>query len=123
MKGVTHSAWDYLIKYVRIEALKNIWKHVVRKRKNEGKDLEQFGSVEDGYCQQKPSEDMDYLSSVNEGNWENSNRKQDEEDDVDERNDTSTLKKSRVIWSVELHQQFVIAVKQLSIDKVVAKKK
>lgn len=35
MKGVTHGASDYLIKPVRIEALKNIWQHVVRKRENE----------------------------------------------------------------------------------------
>ncbi|KAK9933897.1 hypothetical protein M0R45_021069 [Rubus argutus] len=33
MKGVTHGACDYLIKPVRIEALKNIWQHVVRKKK------------------------------------------------------------------------------------------
>lgn len=47
MKGVTHGACDYLIKPVRIEALKNIWQHVVRKKKNEWKDVEQSGSVEE----------------------------------------------------------------------------
>ncbi|KAL6324836.1 hypothetical protein AAG906_018363 [Vitis piasezkii] len=108
LPGVTHSACDYLIKYVRIEALKNIWQH----------DLEQSGSVEDGDRQQKPSEDVDYSSSENEGNWENSKRRQDEEDDADERDDTSTLNKSGVVWLVELHQQFVAAVKQLTIDKL-----
>ncbi|PPS16771.1 hypothetical protein GOBAR_AA03776 [Gossypium barbadense] len=45
MKGVTHGACDYLIKPVRIEALKNIWQHVVRKRKNEWKDFEQSGKA------------------------------------------------------------------------------
>ncbi|MFQ6664477.1 hypothetical protein Gotur_031576 [Gossypium turneri] len=69
MKGVTHGAFDYLIKPVRIEALKNIWQHVVRKRKNEWKDLEQSGSVEEGDWHPKQSEDTDYSSSVNEGNW------------------------------------------------------
>ncbi|RVW39957.1 Two-component response regulator ARR1 [Vitis vinifera] len=122
MKGVTHGACDYLIKPVRIEALKNIWQHVVRKRKNEWKDLEQSGSVEDGDRQQKPSEDVDYSSSANEGNWKNSKRRKDEEDDAEERDDTSTLKKPRVVWSVELHQQFVAAVNQLGIDKAVPKK-
>ncbi|XP_009346208.2 two-component response regulator ARR1 [Pyrus x bretschneideri] len=47
MKGVTHGACDYLIKPVRIEALKNIWQHVLRKKKNEWKDVEQSGSVEE----------------------------------------------------------------------------
>ncbi|KAH9683701.1 Two-component response regulator ARR2 [Citrus sinensis] len=116
MKGVTHGACDYLIKPVRIEALKNIWQHVVRKRKNEWKDLEQSGSVEEGDRQPKPSEEADYSSSANEGNWRTSKRRKDEEEEIEERDDTSTLKKPRVVWSVELHQQFVSAVNQLGID-------
>lgn len=116
MKGVTHGACDYLIKPVRIEALKNIWQHVVRKRKNEWKDLEQSGSVEEGDRQPKPSEEADYSSSANEGNWRTSKRRKDEEEEMEERDDTSTLKKPRVVWSVELHQQFVSAVNHLGID-------
>ncbi|KAE8658770.1 Two-component response regulator ARR1 [Hibiscus syriacus] len=122
MKGVTHGACDYLIKPVRIEALKNIWQHVVRKRKNEWKDFEQSGSVEEGDQQLKHSEDAGYSSSANEGNWKSSKRRKDDEDETDERDDTSTLKKPRVVWSVELHQQFVVAVNQLGIDKAVPKK-
>ncbi|XP_022741601.1 two-component response regulator ARR1-like isoform X2 [Durio zibethinus] len=122
MKGVTHGACDYLIKPVRIEALKNIWQHVVRKWKNEWKDFEQSGSVEEGDRQQKQSEDADYSSSANEGNWKSSKKRKDDEDETDERDDSSTLKKPRVVWSVELHQQFVAAVNQLGIDKAVPKK-
>ncbi|KAH9766047.1 Two-component response regulator ARR2 [Citrus sinensis] len=122
MKGVTHGACDYLIKPVRIEALKNIWQHVVRKRKNEWKDLEQSGSVEERDRQPKPSEEADYSSSANEGNWRTSKRRKDEEEEMEERDDTSTLKKPRVVWSVELHQQFVSAVNHLGIDKAVPKK-
>lgn len=122
MKGVTHGACDYLIKPVRIEALKNIWQHVVRKRKNEWKDLEHSGSMEDGDRQQKPSEDVDYSSSANEGNWKGSKKRKDEDEETEERDDSSTLKKPRVVWSVELHQQFVAAVNQLGIDKAVPKK-
>ncbi|CAL1413131.1 unnamed protein product [Linum trigynum] len=121
MKGVTHGACDYLIKPVRIEALKNIWQHVVRKRKNEWKEVEQqSGSADDG--QPKQSEDGDYSSSVNEGSWRNSKRRKDDDEDGEDRDDTSTLKKPRVVWSVELHQQFVGAVNQLGIDKAVPKK-
>ncbi|KAL0457459.1 UNVERIFIED_CONTAM: Two-component response regulator ARR1 [Sesamum latifolium] len=124
MKGVTHGACDYLIKPVRMEALKNIWQHVVRKKKHEWKekDFEQSGSVEEVERQQKPPEDVDYSSSANEGNWKNSKRRKDEEDEAEERDDSSTLKKPRVVWSVELHQQFVTAVNQLGIDKAVPKK-
>ncbi|KAK7264676.1 hypothetical protein RJT34_32286 [Clitoria ternatea] len=122
MKGVTHGACDYLIKPVRIEALKNIWQHVVRKRKNEWKDTEQSGSAEEGDRQPKASDDADYSSSANEGSWRNSKKRREEEEEVEERDDSSTLKKPRVVWSVELHQQFVAAVDQLGIDKAVPKK-
>ncbi|XP_074339245.1 two-component response regulator ARR2-like isoform X2 [Apium graveolens] len=123
MKGVTHGACDYLIKPVRLEALKNIWQHVVRKRKHVWKDIEQSGSVEDGKLQQQLPDDADYLSSANEGSWRNSKRKKDEEEDAEDRDDdTSSLKKPRVVWSVELHQQFVAAANQLGIDKAVPKK-
>ena len=116
MKGVTHGACDYLIKPVRIEALKNIWQHVVRKRRNGWKDPEQSGSVDEGDRQQKASDDADYSSSANEG--KSSKKRRDEEDEAEERDDNSTLKKPRVVWSVELHQQFMAAVNQLGIDSM-----
>ncbi|VFQ65131.1 unnamed protein product [Cuscuta campestris] len=128
MKGVTHGACDYLIKPVRMEALKNIWQHVVRKKKHGWKERdnpEQSGSAEEGgdrQQQQKPQEEADYSSSANEGSWKNSKRRKDEEEDGEERDDTSAMKKARVVWTMELHQQFVAAVNQLGIDKAVPKK-
>ncbi|XP_076940031.1 two-component response regulator ARR2-like [Bidens hawaiensis] len=119
MKGVTHGACDYLIKPVRIEALRNIWQHVVRRRKHEWKDFDQSASADE----QKAPEEPDYSSSANDGhNWKNTKRRKDEEDEAEERDDSSSLKKPRVVWSVELHQQFVAAVNQLGIDKAVPKK-
>lgn len=124
MKGVTHGACDYLIKPIRIEALRNIWQHVVRRRKHEWKDFEPLASADDDVDQhQKVSDDADYTSSATEGhNWKNAKRKKDDEDEVDERDESSSSKKPRVVWSVELHQQFVAAVNQLGIDKAVPKK-
>ncbi|XP_058082785.1 two-component response regulator ARR2-like isoform X2 [Magnolia sinica] len=125
MKGITHGACDYLIKPVRIEAIKNIWQHVVRKRRNELKEIEHSGSVEDSDRQRRISDDGDYASSAIEGSWRNPKRRKDEkdeEDEIEDREDSSTMKKPRVVWSVELHQQFVTAVNQLSLDKAVPKK-
>jgi two-component response regulator (ARR-B family) len=43
-----------------------------------------------------------------------------EEDDNElEIDDPSASKKPRVVWSVELHQQFVSAVNQLGIDSTI----
>lgn len=35
LRGVTHGAVDFLIKPVRIEELRNVWQHVVRRRKDQ----------------------------------------------------------------------------------------
>jgi len=124
LKGVTHGAVDYLIKPVRIEALKNIWQHVVRKKRNEWNVSEHSGgSIEDTGGdrdrQQQHREDADNnSSSVNEGNGRSSRKRKEEEvdDQGDDKEDSSSLKKPRVVWSVELHQQFVAAVNQLGVD-------
>lgn len=122
MKGVTHGACDYLIKPVRMEAIKNIWQHVVRKKKHGGKDFENSAGMEDGDQRQKPFEDGDYSSSANEENSNSKKRKDDEDDDAEELDDVSTHKKPRVVWSSELHLQFMNAVNKLGLEKAVPKK-
>ena len=34
LRGVTHGAVDFLIKPVRIEELRNLWQHVIRKKRD-----------------------------------------------------------------------------------------
>lgn len=125
MKGVTHGACDYLLKPVRIEELKNIWQHVVRRKKFDGKE------------KNKASKDEKSSSMAGEGNQgimsennldQNKNlgkkRKdqgEDEEEDgedngLENEEDPSSQKKPRVVWSVELHRKFVAAVDQLGLD-------
>ncbi|RWR75084.1 two-component response regulator ORR21-like protein isoform X1 [Cinnamomum micranthum f. kanehirae] len=129
MRGIKHGACDYLIKPVRLEELKNIWQHVVRKKWNENKELEHSGSVEDADRHRRLGDDAEYASSVNEGtdaSWKVQKRRKDTKEDEDDgeldNDDPSTSKKPRVVWSVELHQQFVSAVNQLGIDKAVPKR-
>ena len=122
MRGIRHGACDYLIKPIREEELKNIWQHVVRKRWNENKEHEHSGSLEDNDRNKRGNDDTEYASSVNEGaegllKTQKKRRDAKEEDDGDlENDDPATAKKPRVVWSVELHQQFVSAVNQLGID-------
>ncbi|KAF8082590.1 hypothetical protein N665_0818s0006 [Sinapis alba] len=112
LKGVTHGAVDYLIKPVRIEALKNIWQHVVRKKRNVSEHSE---SVEE-------TGDNNSSSGNNEGRSSRKRKEEEVEEEGDDKEDTSSLKKPRVVWSIELHQQFVAAVNHLGVDKAVPKK-
>ncbi|TYH45238.1 hypothetical protein ES332_D11G251300v1 [Gossypium tomentosum] len=46
-------------------------------------------------------------------------KSKDNKDETEDKDDTSTLKTPRVVWSVELHQQFVASVNQLGIDSMI----
>ncbi|KAE8705437.1 Two-component response regulator ARR2 [Hibiscus syriacus] len=128
MKGIRHGACDYLIKPVREEELKNMWQHVVRKKWNGNKELGHSGSLDDADRDRQGNDDADYASSVNDATdaslkplKKRSNTKEEDDGEIDN-DDPSTSKKLRVVWSVELHQQFVSAVNQLGIDKAVPKR-
>ncbi|GJS38844.1 two-component response regulator ORR21 [Tanacetum coccineum] len=128
LRGIRHGACDYLIKPIRGRQLKNIWQHVIRKKWNENKEHEHSGSVDDKDRQKRGGDDTDYASSVNEGGdgilaSHKKRRNIKEEDDGElETDEPGSSKKPRVVWSVELHQQFVGAVNQLGIDKAVPKR-
>ncbi|KAJ6890878.1 hypothetical protein NC651_024398 [Populus alba x Populus x berolinensis] len=128
MRGISHGACDYLIKPIREEELKNIWQHVIRKKWNENKEQEHSGSFEDNDWYKRGSDDTENASSVNEGaegvlkGQKKRNIAKEEDDNELEIDDPSASKKPRVVWSVELHQQFVSAVNQLGIDKAVPKR-
>ncbi|XP_059635466.1 two-component response regulator ORR24-like isoform X2 [Cornus florida] len=126
MKGITHGACDYLVKPVRIEELRNIWQHVIRRKKFDPKhqnkctseDKARQGSGEGG---QGPP-----LTGNLDQNGRSNRKRKDEEDESEdnghENEDPSTQKKPRVVWSIELHRKFVAAVNQLGIEKAVPKR-
>ncbi|KAK6146699.1 hypothetical protein DH2020_020568 [Rehmannia glutinosa] len=124
MRGIRHGACDYLIKPIRDEELKNIWQHVVRKRWTEIKEHDHSGSMEDHDRQKRAVDDAEYASCVNEGADEvlKAQRKRrdskDEDDTEFENDDPTTAKKPRVVWSVELHQQFVSAKFRLYLKRL-----
>jgi two-component response regulator (ARR-B family) len=127
MKGITHGACDYLLKPVRIEELRNIWQHVVR-RKFSTRDCVNLDTYEE--CNKPPSADSDYVygqvtcGSPDQSGRPSKKRKEyhSEEEDEDENSngqdndDPSAPKRPRVVWSVELHRKFVAAVNHLGID-------
>lgn len=124
MKGITHGAVDYLLKPVRIEELKNIWQHVIRRKKIEPKD--QNKSPNEDKARHGNSESGQGASSLGNAdqNGKNSRKRKDQNEDEEEEGDEngndsedpSSQKKPRVVWSVELHRKFVAAVNQLGLE-------
>ncbi|KAK8543091.1 hypothetical protein V6N13_136369 [Hibiscus sabdariffa] len=126
MKGITHGACDYLLKPVRIEELKNIWQHVVRRKKFDRKDRINSDNQDKPHADSGEAAGMGNADNNVKVNKKRKDQKEDEDEDRDEdghdNDDSSTQKKPRVVWSVELHRKFVAAVNQLGIDKAVPKK-
>uniref|UniRef100_A0A0D9YZN4 Two-component response regulator n=1 Tax=Oryza glumipatula TaxID=40148 RepID=A0A0D9YZN4_9ORYZ len=58
LKGITHGACDYLLKPVRIEELRNIWQHVIR-RKFSTRDRANLDFYEE--CNKPPNADSDHV--------------------------------------------------------------
>ncbi|KAJ4888470.1 Two-component response regulator ARR14 [Raphanus sativus] len=122
MTGINQGACDYLIKPIRPEELKNIWQHVVRRKctvsKEIPKALDSSSSLESLFS----------LGGVSEGSVKRRKNKRrvvreaEEEEDDDPLDPGNSSKKSRVVWSMELHQQFVKAINHLGIDKAVPKR-
>jgi YesN/AraC family two-component response regulator len=124
MKGISHGACDYLLKPVRLEELKNIWQHVIRKKKSDPKDKNKASKPD-----KTTSDSGSGLRSAGpehtdeNGKLTKKRKDQDEDEDEDKENgndneDPSAQKKPRVVWSVELHRKFVAAVNQLGIDSM-----
>ncbi|XP_050217072.1 two-component response regulator ARR12 [Mercurialis annua] len=120
MKGITHGACDYLLKPVRMEELRNIWQHVIRRKKTDNKDRSNFDD------QEKFSRGSGETTADQKLNKKRKDQNEDDDEDRDENEneneDPIAQKKPRVVWSVELHRKFVGAVNQLGIDKAVPKK-
>ncbi|CAA0841964.1 Two-component response regulator ARR2 [Striga hermonthica] len=117
LKGIMNGACDYLVKPVRVEELKNIWQHVVRKKLRKNKNVDDNKIVNrvvgESHVEMKEA-------SNNNSVCFNENPKNDKRHTRDEV--SSKQKKPRVVWSQELHRKFVAAVDQLGVDKAVPKR-
>ncbi|XP_022965632.1 two-component response regulator ORR24-like [Cucurbita maxima] len=128
-KGVFHGACDYLLKPVRIEELKNIWQHVLRRKTSSAKNQNECTNGNDTLCQTVEVV-KGFPSAASADNGKPGKRRKDDDDDEEggeeesayETDDSSSQKKQRVVWFGELHRKFIAAVNHLGYEKAVPKK-
>lgn len=121
MRGVQHGACDYLLKPIRMKELRNIWQHVYRKKIHEVKDSESHEGLEEILMMRNVSEqqsDDGYLFCGGDMTPGSRKRKDSEHSKYEERDfaDHSSVKKARVVWTVDLHQKFVKAVNLIGFE-------
>ncbi|XP_057811092.1 two-component response regulator ORR26-like isoform X2 [Salvia miltiorrhiza] len=122
MKGVQHGACDYLLKPIRMKELRNIWQHVFRKRIHEVRDIEGHESLDEMML--RGGADLSDDGFFFGGDPVSGKKRKDVDYKGDDRvgGDPSSLKKARVVWTVDLHQKFVKAVNLIGFEKVGPKK-
>ncbi|KAL9683377.1 hypothetical protein QQ045_015198 [Rhodiola kirilowii] len=129
-RGVLHGAVDYLVKPVKLEAIRKIWQHVLRKRKNHSKgkqianeEKSSQGAVNDA-AGGDPTAGPGEPSNKRHRDPTAANDASEDEDGSDrgENEGQTSQKRPRVVWSPELHKKFVAAINHLGIDKAVPKK-
>lgn len=111
MKGITHGACDYLLKPVRMEELKNIWQHVIRKKKYAPRE---HGSSDNGH--QGPANSCSSEKLGRKRKDQNEEGEDESEENTNENENSNTQKKARVVWSIELHRKFMAAVNHLGVN-------
>ncbi|XP_042380343.1 two-component response regulator ORR24-like [Zingiber officinale] len=99
-KAVVHGACQYLLKPVRMQELRNVWQHVLRKKLVGGKP--------NALADSEGSYSSDFNASDDEnavgGNF------------PPESGDSRGGKRPRISWTLELHQKFLAAINELGID-------
>lgn len=118
MKGVQHGACDYLLKPIRMKELRNIWQHVFRKKIHEIRDMESHESIDAVQMMRNGTDHSDDVQFLSMEDLTSVKKRKDIENKHDDKDfsDTSSTKKARVVWSVDLHQKFVKAVNQIGFD-------
>ncbi|MQM10456.1 hypothetical protein Taro_043349 [Colocasia esculenta] len=118
MKGVQHGACDYLLKPVRMKELKNMWQHVLRKKIHEVGEIENQDINGFNHMENRLEEfNEKHIHSRGDIGFAKKRKDFDSKEHIEQNfTDAASVKKARVVWSVDLHQKFVDAVNQIGFD-------
>lgn len=120
--GLFKGAKFYLVKPITMNDLKSLWQFVlINKRENAVVVEEVSGIEEESSLENASGEDVESLPLTSEGrqNLPSEKRKRSNELEIhlEEENDNSEpSKKSKLIWTNELHIRFLQAIEVLGID-------
>ncbi|XP_062224523.1 two-component response regulator ORR24-like [Phragmites australis] len=123
MKGIKHGACDYFVKPVRLEQLRIIWMHVVKRSKNDPRN--RISGDDDDAGHKHQSGDVESEEDGANGTRKYSRKKKKDGDGPEEDREntySSTQKRRRIQWSGQLHHKFVEVVNQIGVDRAVPKK-
>ncbi|KAG6488148.1 hypothetical protein ZIOFF_056907 [Zingiber officinale] len=122
MKGVLHGAVDYLVKPVRIEELKLIWKHVIRKALSDKKGSNEL--IDNNNDIKAHKDECLRISNpcINEVNKGEDCAHEIAKHKRRVSGGEIAKHKRRVSWSTDLHLRFIAAVRTLGVDRALPKK-
>lgn len=123
MRGLEYGACYYLMKPISIHDIKNIWQHLIRKKKIDNKEIGQIGSVgkvEVENTSKKALEDGECASTVHEGNsekhYKRENQAKEDEDGSDDSEEHRVQRQPRIRFDLSLHKHFTSLVNLIGID-------
>ncbi|RWR81983.1 two-component response regulator ORR21-like protein [Cinnamomum micranthum f. kanehirae] len=126
MRGLECGACYYFVKPISIHEIKNIWQHLIRKKKIDNKEIGQIGSVgkvEVENTSKKALEDGECASTVHEGSsekhYKRKNQVEEDEDGGDDSEEHRVQRQPRIRWHL-LHNHFASLVNLIGIDRAEA---
>uniref|UniRef100_A0A2N9JAU0 Response regulatory domain-containing protein n=1 Tax=Fagus sylvatica TaxID=28930 RepID=A0A2N9JAU0_FAGSY len=118
----------YLVKPITLDDIKNLWQFALMKNSEKTIAADGVSSVPGESSEESASDDdteSQLFENTRKQSHQKAKRKVPEETDKDEEEedyDSSVLKKPKLIWTNELHNRFLQAIKLLGIDRAHPKK-
>ncbi|XP_008234473.1 PREDICTED: two-component response regulator ARR14-like [Prunus mume] len=127
LKSLEGGVVYYIVKPVSKDDIKNVWQYAVAAKKGKSVTIEEIesapgeapGEVEDGSSETSSDTDEEKQEKKAEAKVKKE-RKRHREDDNEER--MVAPKKPKVVWTNSLHNQFLLAIRHIGLDKAVPKR-